>query len=435
MCSSDLAGSQPLQISSANQLRDLLPAVASSDWLPTVGPSATIALGVDANNQPRLQLLGVSSGGWTLKGSGLAAVSEASLKLEVGMPLLSFDPTAKGTVDAVNNTLHLPGLAASNGQVFTYYADPNFSSTVSQPALASGFSNGVLAGSNRWNGVQLPSELADGRLVSATFLTGIPLPISPTAPADLTPTETTPPPRSFAGLNDGTPLYLKQVKDDAGTAVLLYSDAEGQRPLLLSAAAASSSPAYFQVQVSQSQGSVPIHGLTPGEQFQLHALGNDLYQVAVDPLQYNQSQPFALRGQQITANTQLRKATEASSSSQTTKAPGITLTTKVDAKDKAKSSGGTGSNPKLRDVASNPWIGVKMAATESSFLGTKFKDSIQKSGGNENPNFSKSTNKGSISGSVAVNIANHVAKVTLGASSLLTSSGKVTIGKIGRAHV
>ena len=212
-------------------------------------PSASIARTLDANNQPRLQLLGVSSGGWTLQDSAIAAICQAAVTVEVGMPLLSFDPTAAGTVDALNNTLHLSGLNAFNGQVFTYYSDPNYSSTVTVPALASGFAEGVVAGSNRWNAVQLPTALADGALVAATFLTGIPLPISPTAPADLTPTNTSPLPASLAGIANGTSLYLRQLKDTAGnpTGVELFSDAAGKQPILLGAAAASPDPAYFQV--------------------------------------------------------------------------------------------------------------------------------------------------------------------------------------------
>ncbi|MEI7951432.1 MAG: hypothetical protein WCH37_01960, partial [Synechococcaceae cyanobacterium ELA182] len=251
------------------------------------------------------------------------------------------------------------------------------------------------------------------------------------------PTNTSPLPASLAGIANGTSLYLRQLNDSAGnpTGVELFSDAAGKQPLVLSAAAASPDPAYFQVRVSQSQGSVAIQGLTPGEQFQLHALGNDLYQVAMDSLQYNTSQPYALRGQQITAVTQLQKASDPASSTSlqdsNTSTPGITLTTSIDAKDKAKSSGGTGSNPKLRDYASNPWLGLNQAKGFSgkrgdAFLGTKFKDAV-KAGGGFDSKKGEVDDTGSVSGSVAVNIVTHTAKVTLGAGAILTSSGQIAI--------
>jgi hypothetical protein len=346
------------------------------------------------------------------------------------MPHFTFDPTTNGTVDPVNHTLHLPGLSAFNGQVLTYYADPNYSNTVSVPALASAQGGNAVGGSNRWDGVVLPDSIADGSLVAASFLSGIALPIGPAAAADLTPTDTTAPPSQLAGLDDGTSLWLRQLRDAQGNpiAVELFRDAAGTDPLLLADATDPDTLAYFQVGVRQSQGSVPIAGLTPGVQFQLHALGNDLYQVATEALQYVNSQPFALRGQQITAATALLKQADTPANTSTVSAPGISLTTKVDAKDKAKSSGGTGSNPKSRDYASNPWLGLNAIGNGgSAFLGTKFKDSIKKVGGKDNENFTKSQDNGSVAGSVAVNVIDHQASISLGKSSTLTSSGTVTL--------
>ncbi|NBU77236.1 MAG: hypothetical protein EBS30_18800, partial [Planctomycetes bacterium] len=194
--------------------------------------------------------------------------------------------------------------------------------------------------------------------------------------------------------------------------------------------------AYFEVSVSQSQGSVPIAGIDPGVQFQLHALGQDYYQVAIDPLQYNNSQPYALRGQQITTDTVLREldnpnSASTSSRAETKTAPGISLSTKVDAKDKAKSSGGTGGSPKLRDYASNPRLfqSVNRNSPSDSFLGAKFKDSIKKAGG-ANANYTKSDNYLSVAGSVAVNVIDHQARVSLGKDSTLDSSGAVTLNNL-----
>ncbi|MEB3331806.1 MAG: DUF4347 domain-containing protein, partial [Synechococcaceae cyanobacterium] len=420
-------GSAELTLSGAAQLRSLLTAPGSGDWLLSAGPNAYVSRRLDAEQRPLLQLLGVSSGDWSLRDSTVSAASLAPLTLEVGTPLLRFDPHAAGRVDARNNTLHLPGLDAFNGQVFTYYADPGFSRTVTQPVLASAEAGGAVAGSNRWNGVQLPASIADGRLVAATFYTGIPLPIGPGTSADLTPSDSTPPPAERSGLADRTRLYLRQRRDDQGRpdGVALFRDAAGSDPLLLGAAGSGQGLAYFQVEVERREGSTPIQGLQQGQQLQLHALGNDLYQVALDPLQYSNSQPFALRGQQITANTVLQK--QAAAGSQTasdTSTTGISLTASVNAKDKAKATGGTGSNPKLRDFAGD-WTLIYTAAKGNAgnfLLGTKFKDSIKNGGG-----YTKGGDAGSISGSVAINLVDHTAKVSLGEKASLRSDSKVTI--------
>ncbi|MFM9110290.1 MAG: hypothetical protein ACKOPN_06810, partial [Prochlorococcaceae cyanobacterium] len=372
----------------------------------------------DGAGQPVLQLLASSSSEGSWRGSSLARSARAPLTLVVGVPYLSFDPTAPGSVDAVNNTLHMAGLGAFNGQEVTYYPDASYSRTATVNALAAARADQVLAGSTRWDGVVLPDALADGELVEATVVTAIPLPGSTTAPADL------------AGLAHGSVVHLRQRFDGQGQplGVELFHDAQGTTPLLLATVptADSSRVAHFQVRLNQAEGSGPIPGLMAGEQLQLHALGHDLYQVATDPQQFIDSQPYAPRGQQILEGTRL---VAAQGTSDTVSLPGISLTTLLKGKDSAKASGGVGSAPKPWHFLDNPWMAqvVQGVFISSSFVpfdeGKAFKEAIRQGGGADNPN-----TRATMAGALAINTVDHLARVSLGDTSRLSSGGAVEIG-------
>ena len=402
------------------ELREMI-TKEDGNWQITNGPSASIAIQAGAKNEKYLQLVGATTGTWNLKGSSLSTLAKAEVSIEVGMPLISFKPD----IDTTNNTIRLPNLDASEGGIFSYYKDPNFTQEVKSSYLAKAEIKNIKTGTNLWREVQIPANIPNNKVIAAKFFTSI------------QPNTTASQPTGIENINNGELIYIKKINNNGD--VELYRDEEAGQPIILNNQNNEHS-AYLEIQIPTIVGSVNINGIPNGAQIILHSLGENYYQVSLDEDQYHTSKPFGLRGNQITSETKIIKSEIISNDStmklETSSGNGINITNEIKAKDSVKSSGGTGSTPKTKDFFTPNDGFASFRKNPTNWIGDNFKNSITKSQGKDdkgndtivdNPNYDKGKDLGSLAASVAINLADHIAKINLGAKSNLTSLNKIDL--------
>ena len=402
------------------ELREMI-TKEDGNWQITNGPSASLAIQAGAKNEKYLQLVGATTGTWNLKGSSLSTLAKAEVSIEVGMPLISFKPD----IDTTNNTIRLPNLDASEGGIFSYYKDPNFTQEVKSSYLAKAEIKNIKTGTNLWREVQIPANIPNNKVIAAKFFTSI------------QPNTTASQPTGIENINNGELIYIKKINNNGD--VELYRDEEAGQPIILNNQNNEHS-AYLEIQIPTIVGSVNINGIPNGAQIILHSLGENYYQVSLDEDQYHTSKPFGLRGNQITSETKIIKSEIISNDStmklETSSGNGINITNEIKAKDSVKSSGGTGSTPKIKDFFTPNDGFASLRKNPTNWIGENFKDSINKSQGKnangeaakvDNPNYDKGKDLGSLAASVAINLVDHIAKINLGAKSTLTSLNKIDL--------
>ncbi|MBU6354891.1 MAG: hypothetical protein KGQ81_08010, partial [Cyanobacteria bacterium REEB498] len=299
-----LGGSGPLDATS------LAASLAqASQWLPGAGPLLEVFNPEQSTSSFRL--LSSAAAPWQLPGAVLYPLSGAPVLLTVDAPWMSFDPAT--AVDGGNDTLYLPGLNASTGDVVSYYVDPTpYADTNSQMLMAVDPTTAV-AGTNLWNDVSIDPSLQAAApvvngapLVSARYFSGY---------ASLLQAGSQTATGSIAQLVQGQTIYLRPSVESSSVEV--FTDAAAQQPLLFSNTSRTGQDNLLLDTPSMQRQNTPVHGLHNGDQLQLISLGQDHYQVTTGGVDQARALPQQLLPRQISPQTSLAVQTPSAPASPT----------------------------------------------------------------------------------------------------------------------
>jgi hypothetical protein len=332
-------------------------------------------------------LLATSTQGLDLTGASLIGKAKLSVSYEKGS--FNFDP--KNSVNNVNDTLYLQNLNLQTGTIVTIYNDRSFQETRVANSILSINQVDWQENTNIIRNKQLPTNVnIDSGFVEARLLSdGLKI-------EDL-----------------GKVIYVKKNGND----LEVYADNKGQVKYNKPSSITQLSNPYLMFKTSIRVGSSGIRGIEQGQELKLIALGESKYQVAVDDQEFYSAIPMEIYGNQITNG-----ALSTNIIQESTNQSNIKLTTAIDAKNNSSAGASSGSNPKLRDFASNPLLLLSLASLRlpaNSVLGQNFKDGLKTANGNQDV----TTSDQGLSIASATNIINHNAITEINGQIRTTSTG------------
>ena len=284
----------------------------ASQWLPGAGPMLEVFNPEQATTSFRL--LSSDAAPWQLPGAILNPLSWAPVLLTVDAPWMSFDPSS--SVNATNDTLYLPGLNASTGDVVSYYVDPKaFDDTNSQILVAVDPTTAVV-GTNHWSDVSIDPILQDAApvvngapLVSARYFSGYSSLLQPGASTST---------GTINQLVQGQTIYLRPSADSS--AVEVFTDAAAQNPLVFTNTSRTGADNLLLNVPSTQRQNTPVHGLHNGDQLQLISLGHDHYQLTTGGVDQARALPQQVLPRQINPQTTLAGQSASSTPASSTQA-------------------------------------------------------------------------------------------------------------------
>ncbi|MCP9924805.1 DUF4347 domain-containing protein, partial [Synechococcus lacustris C3-12m-Tous] len=262
----------------------------TSIWLKSYGSSYYLQplTNSDGSNPDRRYVFqSANVGGASLSGARLASASFAPLKVQCQAPYLSFNPNA--AADNNNDTLSLPGLNLQSGEIITIYNDRNYQ----KPVNGSGFSaidpSYWQIGTNIWTNVEVPDSIdTSNTLVAAEYFSCFP---------GLDSTGYAPAASPVGGLVDGQNIYAKV--DHSTSTISLYSDQAGTQPINRVSGSNGNATQYLRFNTTINVGASGIRGIQSGQELQVIALGENIYQFATNDEEYQLARPRDLLGQQV----------------------------------------------------------------------------------------------------------------------------------------
>jgi hypothetical protein len=287
----------------------------ASQWLPGAGPMLEVFNPEQATTSFRL--LSSDAAPWQLPGAILNPLSWAPVLLTVDAPWMSFDPSS--SVNATNDTLYLPGLNASTGDVVSYYVDPKpFDDTNSQILVPVDPTTAVV-GTNHWSDVSIDPSLQDAApvvngapLVSARYFSGYTSLLQAGAPTAS---------GTIDQLVQGQTIYLRPSADSSAVdAVEVFTDAAAQNPLVFTHTSRTGADHLVLNVPSTQRQNTPVHGLHNGDQLQLISLGNDHYQLTTGGVDQARALPQQVLPRQINPQTTLAVQSPSSTPASSTQA-------------------------------------------------------------------------------------------------------------------
>jgi len=388
------AGTSPLTKNGAD-LRTSL-SQQSSLWLAGAGPLLEIVQPTDQSGVYRLQ--GPSSSTLDLVSAGVLSSSTAGLKFTIQTAAATFNPTS--AVDDANSLITLSGFSASTGEILTIRPDATYSRTITKPSLVTLNPGSISNGSNVWTGVSIPSNIVKtNNVIKATYYSTNPTLTSTGRAASSDPR---------GGLTEGQTVYLRQPTSGS---VSLFSDAAGKIAINLSTADTSVNSTHFlMVDVSLKESSQSVGGITPGQELNVISLGSNRYQFVESQAELEAALPVSLLGRQINSNTLLAKVEDE-------RPAGVSITSTIASVNEVESSTSIGS-----DMEEASWTDYVASGSASDALGDAMKDKIAEGQevvmaalfkSSDNPAKGKVEQGTSVSGAIAINLADHNSSVTL----------------------
>lgn len=372
---------------SGNELRDSISnANDQAKWRRTNG-GVVILRATDTNAQ-KFRLEGADS---NTPLEDVVSIGSAQLRVQHDSPYMTFEPSKK--TNSVNDSLTLEGLGLDTGDIITIYNDRNYTAEVDSKKLVSANTQDWQANTNIWANTEPPtsSHINANGMYEIQYFHAQPG-IIDTQPVD-----------NGSSIVNGSTIYAKLSTSTSGQKQLkIFSDKLGSKPINRPTTLTQDVTHYLLFETKTVVGASGIRGINPGQELRVLALGDDQYQVATSQQEYLDAIPrFVLGSQMRESNT----GSGIQIINSNPKKDAITLTTTINAKNLAFAASGTGSNPKMRDIASNPLlIFPTIGFGSASIAGQSFREylGVDFEGANK-----------SVSPSFAINVVEHKAITTL----------------------